>query len=133
MPLIGRLRVAALGLALVGAIGSLGLMFYVGRRQQSLVLMVMFTVWVVSPFVGAVVAARVSSTWSPSTRATLYVAMMIVALGSLGIYAILAFGPPVAKAAAPFLIVPAASWLLMTIAVAIAAAASGRQRDRHRP
>jgi hypothetical protein len=39
--------------------------------------------------------------------------MLILAAGSLAIYGWVAFGPPMAKPAAVFLVVPAASWILI--------------------
>ena len=43
------LRRAALLVMLEGALASLGLMFYAGRRQWSWILMVLFTGWVLGP------------------------------------------------------------------------------------
>jgi hypothetical protein len=47
--------------------------------------------------------------------------MLVVALGSLAIYGYNALRPLTAKAAAIFLVVPLAAWLLIAIVVAIAA------------
>src|SRR5262245_21009562 len=39
-----------------GAGGSLGLMLYAGRRNPSWILLLLFAIWVLSPFVAAVLA-----------------------------------------------------------------------------
>lgn len=131
--LLAFFRVAALIAVLVGAVGSLGLMFYTGRRQNSRILMILFTLWVVSPFVVAALAERTSKPWSATIRATLYGAMLALSLGSLAVYAADASRPIRGKAAFVFLVIPPASLLLAAAAVAIAALMSARpaRRDAH--
>jgi SnoaL-like polyketide cyclase len=126
-------RAAALVAVAVGAAGSVGLMLRVGHRNDSaipLVLLVLFTGWVLSPFLGLVAVDIASRRWSARTRATLHGVMLIVALGSLAIYGAFAFGPPRPKPAAVFLLVPLGSWLLMAIVVPIAAVVSKRSSLR---
>ena len=120
------LRGAALFAVLAGAVGSFGLMLHVGRRQRSLFLIGLFTVWELSPFVALVYAHVVSRQWSVLTRVTLYGVMLVLTLGSLAIYADVALGPPRPKPAFAFLVVPLASWLLIAIVLPIAAFMSGR-------
>ena len=126
-------RAAALIAVAVGAVGSLALMFYTGRRNNSRILMTLFTLWVLSPFVAAVLADRASKTWSVIPRATLHGAMLVLTLGSLAIYAADASRAIRGKAAFVFLVVPPASSLLAAAAVAIAALISTRpaRRDAH--
>jgi hypothetical protein len=128
--LLALFRLAALIAVLVGAVGSLALMFYTGRRQNSRILMILFTLWVVSPFVAAGLADRISKPWSATTRATLYCAMLALSLGTLAIYAADASGAIRGKAAFVFLVVPPASSLLAAAAVAIAALISTRLARR---
>ena len=123
---LGLLRAAALIAVLVGAVGSVGLMLYVGRRNDSRILLVLFVLWVLSPFMVLVLANVVSKRWSVLTRATLYSAMLVLTLGSLAIYGDVALGPPRPKPAFVFLVVPLASWLLIAIVLPIAAILSGR-------
>ena len=59
--LLGFLRTAALTAVLAGAVGSVGLMLYVGRRNHSRVLLVLFALWVLSPFAALGWAYRVRS------------------------------------------------------------------------
>jgi hypothetical protein len=127
---LGLLRAAALLAVLAGAAGSFGLMLHAGRRNDSRILLVLFTIWVLSPFVALVLADVVSKRWSVLTRATLHSVMLVLTLGSLAIYGDVAFGPPRAKTAFVFIVVPPASWLLMATAVPIAALVSGRLSRR---
>ena len=124
------LRAAAAIALLVGAVGSVGLMLREGHRNPSRLLIILFTFWVLSPFMVLVLANVVSKRWSVLNRATLYVVMLVITFGSLAIYCALAFGPLRAKTRFVFLVVPAASWLLMAIVVAIAAVISGRLSRR---
>jgi hypothetical protein len=120
------LSATALIALLVGAVGSVGLMLQAGHRNPSRLLIALFTFWVLAPFVALVWANVVSKRWSLLTRATLYVAMLVISFGSLAIYCALAFGSLRAKTGFVFLVVPTASWLLMAIVVAIDAVISAR-------
>src|SRR5713226_7675945 len=80
---LGALRAAALIAVLAGAVGSVGLMLYVGRRNDSRILLVLFALWVLSPFMVLVLVNVVSKRWSVFTRATLYSVMLVLTLGSL--------------------------------------------------
>ena len=127
---LALLRAAALIAVLAGAVGSVGLMLHAGRRNNSRILLVLFALWVLSPFVALVLANVVSKRWSVHTRATLYSVMLILTLGSLAIYGDVALGPPRPKTAFVFVVVPPASWLLIAIVVPIAALISGRRSRR---
>jgi hypothetical protein len=126
------LRKVAVISVLAGAAGSVALMLHAGRRQQSLVLVLLFAIWVVSPFIAALIAESVSKRWPAGTRATLYVLMVILTLGSLAIYGEVAFEYVKAKAGFVFLVVPFGSWLLIAVVVAAAAISSARQSRRSR-
>lgn len=117
---VGPLRAVAMTGVVAGAGGSLGLMLRVGHRNPSIILLLLFGIWVLSPFVALVFAGFISKRWPLLTRATLYSAMLVVTLGSLAIYGNVAFGPARAKPAAVFLVVPLASWLLIAIVVPVA-------------
>ena len=136
MPEAGWLRVlrgAALIAVLAGAAGSVGLMLRAGRRQDSRVLILLFGIWVVSPFLAAVWANVISKRWPVVARAALYGMMLVITLGSLAIYGDVAFGHPRVKTGFIFLVVPFASWLLLAVAVALAAVVSGGLAHRGKP
>ena len=122
----GLLRTTAIIATSAAAVGSLGLMLYLGRRNDSIILMGLFAIWVLSPFM-ALLANVVSKRWSELTRITLYGLMLVLAVGSLIIYAAVALNPP-AKLAFPFLVVPLGSWLLITIVISISALIARRAK-----
>lgn len=103
------LRTSALTVALLGAVGSLILMFNAGRNQKSVLLIALFTTWVFSPFAGLSLLDKMSSRWTAVTRASLYWLMIVLTIGSLVAYS----SPPETQPASIFLVVPAASWLLI--------------------
>ena len=122
---LGPLRAVAMIAVLAGAGGSVGLMLRAGHRNNSRILLVLFGIWVLSPFMALILANVVSKRWSVFSRATLYGVMLVLTLGSLAIYGDVALGPPRAKPAFVFLVVPLASWLLIAI-VPVAAFISGQ-------
>ncbi|HUE56040.1 MAG TPA: hypothetical protein VMO76_09425 [Candidatus Udaeobacter sp.] len=125
---LSALRAAALIALLVGAVGSVGLMLHAGQRKHSpRLLLALFAIWVLSPFVALVFANIASKGWSVITRATLYGVMLVLTLGSLTIYGYVALGSLGAKTVPVFVIVPPASWLLIIIVVSIAALISSRR------
>jgi hypothetical protein len=124
------MRRAALITVPAGAVASAGLTVYVGRGGSSYILMGLFVAWVLSPFVALAVANAVSRSWPAATRAALYGAMLVVPLVSLAFYADVAFGPPRPQPAFLFLVVPLGSWLLVAIAIGIAALLSERRSRR---
>jgi hypothetical protein len=125
----GLLRVVALIAVVAGAVGSLGFMLRAGRSTPRL-LLALFVVWVLSPFVALAWANQVSKRWSVLTRATLYGVTLFLSLGSLAIYGELVKRPAGSPNAFVFVAVPPASWLLMAIAVPMAALISRRLSRR---
>jgi hypothetical protein len=123
---LGLLHGAALIAVLAGAVGSVGLMHHAGRNNPSRLLLVLFALWVLSPFLALALANMVSKRWSVLTRATLYTVMLVLAVSSLVIYGVVALGPPRQKTAFVFVVVPPASWLLIGIVLPIAALVSRR-------
>ena len=117
---IGILRLLALVGLGVAAASSLGFMYFVGRKNPSVILMVLFTVWVLGPFVGLAVAQRRAARWPSRAKTVLYTVMLIVMLGSPAIYGRIAFGPPTPQPAFMFMVVPFASWTLMAVVVLVA-------------
>jgi hypothetical protein len=110
-------RTSALIAALAGAGGSLGLMLHVGRRNDSLLLLSLFGIWVLSPFAGLGVAWVFAKRWPARVQTMLYCLTLAITLGCLAIYGNTAFGPPRAKPASVFLMVPLATWILCAMFV----------------
>ena len=96
-------------------------------------LLVLFTIWVLSPFVALLWANMVSKRWSVVTRAALYGVTLVVALGSLAIYSeLIVSKPPGSPNAFLFVAVPPASWVFITIVVPMTAFIAGRLSRRGR-
>ena len=126
---LGLLRAVALIAVVTGAVGSVGLMLRAGRNTPRL-LLVLFVIWVLSPFVALAWANMVSRLWSVLTRATLYCVTLVITLGSLAIYGDVVLPPAGSPRAFVFVVVPPGSWLLMAIVVPIAALISRRRSHR---
>ena len=127
---LGPLRTVALIAVMACAAVSVGLTLLAGRRNNSRILIALFVIWVVSPFIGLIVANGVSMRWSLVTRATLYSLMLVTSVGSSAFYAVVVLGSPRPKQASVFLMVPLASWLLVATVVPVAAFLSRRRLDQ---
>ena len=103
------LLTTALTALLVGSIGSLYFMFKAGSNQKSIILIGLFTAWVLSPFVGLFIANKITSIWSVITAQLLYWLML-----GLSIISIIAYSGlmriPDTKPAFIFLVFPFVSW-----------------------
>ena len=108
------LQTMAMVVAIVGAIGSLYFMFEAGRNQKSLLLIALFTAWVLSPFVGLFLATKTSNRWITPAHASLYWLLIILAIGSLVAYSGV-LTPSGTKGAFIFLVAPFASWVVIVI------------------
>jgi hypothetical protein len=105
----------------IGAAGSAALMIYAGKRVASpSLLIVLFTVWVVSPFALLGLAIVVSKRWADLTRVTLYRVTPIVSAAALGIYGTSALSAQRPKTAV-FVMVAPLSCLFIAIAILTAA------------
>ena len=123
------LRTIAAVAVSAGAVGSLALMFHAGRNNRSVILITLFFIWVVSPFIGVLVANVFAKRWSNLFRMILYILMIILALGSLIAYSGV-LSPIGAKPAGIFLIVPLISWFLIVIVILLAAVMARRLSSR---
>lgn len=112
------LHTIALTVLFVGAISSLILMFNSGRNQKSILLIVLFTGWVLSPFIGLFIADMIAKRWLSKTRVNIYLLMIFITLASLLFYSG-ALNVPGTKPAFKFLIVPLISWALILVIVPI--------------
>ena len=110
---------------LVGAAGSLSLMLRAGARQRSIVLILLFTGWVLSPFVALALADHRAARWPARVRTAVYAAMVGVSGLCLAIYTMHAIRG-VMKAGFVYLVVPAAAWLLIAVALGVNAIAARR-------
>ena len=114
----------------VGAAGSLALMLWAGRRNPSSFLMFLFAGWVTLPFMAVGAADRVSQRWAPKVRAGLDVLALVFALVALPVYGGVVLGLLRPRTAAPFLLVPLASLVVLGIVVGRAELAARNQASR---
>ncbi len=113
------LRTIALITLLVGAIGSLCYMFIAGSNQKSIILIVLFTTWVTSPFVGLLLATILTKKWTAKAHSWFYIAMLVLTVVSLTVYSgVLTTSQT--KPAFNFLVVPLLSWMAILIVLFIA-------------
>ncbi len=124
------LRVAALIAAVAGGVGAAGLVLYACIRIGSpRVLMGLFALWVLTPFVALLVAYVRSRRWPVLTQTVLCWLILVVAVVSFGLYAPVALGEQKPKAPV-FVVVPPASWLLIAIVLTAAALISAKRSPR---
>jgi hypothetical protein len=123
-PVMRRLRVAARIAVLVGALGSVVMMLYVARRNPSRVLLVLFAIWDLSPFVALALANRRSPRWPLRAQTMLSIVALVVAVGSLAIYGTVLISPT-PKVARVFLMVPLGSWIVILLVVFLARRPAG--------
>lgn len=126
----GSLRIAALIALLAGAAGSVAFMLRAGQRTPSFLLALMIA-WVLAPLTALAWATAMSVRWPVPIRWTLFALSIALSVASVVIYGEIVDVMPQGSAyAARFVMTPAASWLLMAIAVVTAAVIS-RQGSRH--
>jgi hypothetical protein len=115
------LRTTAVTAALFATIVSVGLMLRACRFNDSGLALALIAVWILSPTIALVFADGVARRWLIFGRATVYCLMLVVASGSVVIYGIDALVPLSPRAGFPYALVPAVSWLLIAIVLAVAA------------
>ena len=122
------LRSTALIVALFGAMGSLIFMFRAGSKQHSIILLGLFTTWVLSPYVGLFILNKMVNNWPIPARVLLYWLMIMLTLFSLIAYSG-AFNMPKSKNAFIFLIFPLISWFFIVLIFFIARRISKKNRN----
>ena len=113
------MRTTAFIVVISGAVGSLGFTLHAGRNNKSILLILLFVVWVLSPFVALAVGNVISNRWPVLTRMILYSLTIALTIGSLVSYSGI-FSLPGTKPGFIFLVVPLISWLLIAIFIPIA-------------
>jgi hypothetical protein len=118
---IHTLRRVALVAVIVGGLASEVLMLLTGTRQRPVLIIILFTGWVLAPFVATALASFISKRWSVITQGTLYVLMLILTVASLAIYVNDFLHPPKSTAAFVWVAVPMVSGLVILVVLATAA------------
>ena len=111
----------------LAAVASIVFMLQVGGG--SVILLGVFAVWVLAPFAALIAAEVYARRWSSFGQSTIHLVALIVAAVSPLVYGSVAMGPPRPQPAFYFLVVPAASWLLIIITLITAAVTSRKTRS----
>jgi hypothetical protein len=120
------LRRAGLLALVIGGVGSVALMLRASEHPP-VFLILLFIVWVSSPFVALAVGHVLSAKWPAATRTALYAMMIVAAIVSLTAYA--NAGPGVGHPRTKvflFVLVPPVVWVIAAIAIGAAAMTSRR-------
>jgi len=128
-PSPGPLRTTALVATVVASVASVAFLLYEGRRNQSVLLAIGFSIWVLSPYVLTLAGHILSKRWSRAPQALISTAMFFVALASLAVY-VTDFFLPKQKGAFVFVLVPPVCWLVIA-AVGGLVAMQTRSYTRH--
>jgi hypothetical protein len=121
------LRTAALIAIPIGAAGAV-VLFFRAAEHPPLLLVVLFLLWLLSPFAILAWAHAMSRRWAVPTQAALHGVTLVIALASLAIYGnVIDVARPGSPKAAPFVITAPASWLLIAIVVPLAVFVSRRR------
>ncbi len=108
------MRIVATIAVLAGAVSSFGLMLAMGHRNPSILLILLFAGWDLAPFAALLWAVLRAKAKRP---ALLRGMATFIGLAAPSVYAYVVYGPPRPQPAAAFLLVPAASWVLIAVAV----------------
>jgi len=122
------LRATALTTLFVGTIGSLYFMLNVGSNQKSIILVILFTVWVLSPFVGLFVATQLTKRRTGKINSRYYLTMIVLSIVSLIAYSGI-LTPTQTKPAFTFLVVPFLSWLFILTIIFITKSQNLKQQQ----
>ena len=117
---LAGLRSTALIALVIGAVGSIGLWIHAAQHPPPLII-VLFVVWVLSPFVVLGIGHVVAKRWAPGTQAALYWVTLLVTLASIVIYADDAVAHRTAHPAFVYVAVPPASWVVSAVAIGLGA------------
>lgn len=128
---LSLLRIVALTAGLAGAVGSFSFVLHTGRNNDSVLLVLLFVAWVLSPFIALFVANLVSMRWPAFTRVILYCLIIFLTVGSLVFYSG-ALRPVGTKPAFVFLAVPLMSWILIAIVLPISISVSRKLSGRNK-
>lgn len=103
--------------SIVGAMGSLTLMFWTGRQNQSPMLMLMFTAWVLAPFALMALVQSKATQMPAVARVPLDWGTIAIGAGSLLVYGSNALFRYSTQGAFLFLVVPSAGLFVAGLAL----------------
>jgi hypothetical protein len=107
------IRIVSFFIVSAGAIVSLGFVLHAGQNNKSVMLVSLFIIWVLSPFLGLFIANIISTKWPFSVRIALCTFIILISGGSLLFYS--GVIPAGTKQAFKFLVIPLISWILIVV------------------
>ena len=122
------MRTVALTIMVAGAAASLYFMFKAGHNQKSILLIILFAAWVLSPFITLFFADKIFNRRTISVRSSLYWLMIVLTIVSLVAYSGVLI-PPGTKPAFVFLVVPLFSWFIIVTVFLVAGKISGKSNN----
>lgn len=114
------MKKAALATAIIGGLLSVFLMIHAGRYSTPPLLIALIGMWVLLPYDALVIGNLLSPRWQQQVGTVLYRLTFLLTLVSVAIYASVAFGPPRARPAFFFVIVPPLSLVLTGLVLGVA-------------
>jgi hypothetical protein len=112
------LQILSLTILFIGSLASVVLVLYAGRHNTSGFLNILFSGWVLSPYIGLLIANRISGKWHILTRTILSWLMILISVVSILCYCGI-FRLSGTKPAFIFLIIPFVSWILIVAEMVI--------------
>jgi hypothetical protein len=112
------LQILSLTILFIGSLASVVLVLYAGRHNASGFLNILFSGWVLSPYIGLLIANRISGKWHILTRTILSWLMILISVVSILCYCGI-FRLSGTKPAFIFLIIPFVSWILIVAEMVI--------------
>lgn len=103
---------------LIAAVGSLDFMYNGSNHQKSIILLLLFTGWVILPFAGLLVLDTIAKSWSSKARNQLYWFIFVMSVASLIAYSGVLL-PSGTKTAFIFLVAPVISWLIIILVIMV--------------
>lgn len=122
------MRTAAFVALVGGAAGSVSLLLH-AKQHPPPFLVVLFIIWVLSPFAALGIAHRVSKRWAPGTQKALYFVTLLIAVSSILIYGDDAVSHRTAHPAFVYVAVPPASWVVSAVAIGLGAWMAKRKQN----
>jgi hypothetical protein len=125
-------RTVAIIIVAVGAAITFYFVMRAGAHNKSALLLLLFIIWDLSPFVALLAANSVYKHRAVVVRVALYILMFVIAICSAGYYwSISGLSGP--SRTGPFLIVPILSWLMMIVIIPLTAAFARKQPPTNKP
>jgi uncharacterized membrane protein len=118
IPTLVLLKTASRLVLLIGTAVSLFLVIHAGHKNASVILPLLFVIWVLSPYIGLLITIRISKVWQASSRTILHYLVI-----SFTICCVIAYSgiltPSDVKPAAIFLITPLLLWVAIAITIPV--------------